>query len=114
MKLIDLSDPLKRAVEVYAVYWVVNPDLKSHGQRIHLVIPYEGYDSFMAVPEGSSEIVDPTINDFVLRKSKDGWDMLVHWAAEKDDLLDRLIDGRNPEATAELHRRIREDAPRKF
>jgi len=114
VKLIDLNDPLRRVLEVYAVYWVADPNVTGRGQRIHLVIPYEGYDSFMTVPEESGEIVDPTIDGFILRKSGNGWDMLVHWAAEKGDLLDMLIDGRNPDAIAELHRRIREDSPRKL
>ena len=98
---------LTQVCAVYAIYWV-------DGMRSHLVIPYEGYDGLLIVRENKCEVVDPTINGFILRKSSSDDDILVHWAAEKDDLLDKLIDGAGPEDIAELHRRIREDKPPVF
>ena len=104
MKIIDLEDPLKRVLEVYAIYWV-------NGMRSHLVIPYEDYYGLLIVRENKCQVVDPSINGFILRKSNHDRDMLIHWAAEKDALLDRLTDPPDAEAVAELHRRIREDKP---
>ena len=104
MKIIDKDDVLERVLEVYAIYWV-------DGMRSHLVIPYEGYQGFFVVRENKCDVVDASIDGFVLRKSSVEQDILVHWAAEKEDLLDRLIDPPAPEAVAELHHRIAEGKP---
>jgi hypothetical protein len=104
MRIIDLEDPLKRIVEVYAIYWV-------DGMRSHLVIPYEGYNGLIIVRENKCEVVDPSINGFILKKGDYGRDILIHWAAEKDGLIYSLADGAAPDEIAELHRRIREDKP---
>jgi hypothetical protein len=110
MRIIDRDDPLRRAVEVYAIYWVNNPDLKMYGQRMHLAGPYDGYNALIVVPEEKAEVVDPTIDGFVLRKSGYGSDIIVHWAASRGDLLDKLVEA-DAEALAELRRRITEDDP---
>lgn len=102
MKIRELTK--EYAVDVYAIYW-------AEGMRSHLVVPYDGYDGLLVVRENKCEIVDPSLNGFILRKSGDGRDMLVHWAAEKDDLLDRLIDPPDSDAIVELYRRLREDRP---
>ncbi|SIR15874.1 hypothetical protein SAMN05880561_1165 [Rhizobium sp. RU33A] len=104
MKIIDLDDPLKRVLEVYAMYWV-------DGMRSHLVIPYEDYHGLLIVRENKCEIVDPSINGFIIKKNDANRDLLIHWAAEKDGLIYKLIDPPDAEAVAELHRRIREDKP---
>lgn len=110
MKIIDLKDPLKRIVDVYAIYWVSNPALSLNGKRIHLAGPYDGYDALIAVSEDNAEIIDASVDGFFLKKSSDGFDMLVHWAALDGGLLDSLTE-HNPEAIAELNRRLREDKP---
>ncbi|MDR6633752.1 hypothetical protein J2X72_002552 [Phyllobacterium sp. 1468] len=99
----DQEQPL----EVYAFYWANNPALKRHGQRMHLVVLYQGHDGLGVVAEDECEIVDPSVDGFVLRRSGSGGDIFVHWAADKDDLLDRLID-HDPGAMAEFQRRLRE------
>lgn len=104
MKIIDKDDGLERVLEVYAIYWV-------DGMRSHLVIPYEGYEGLLVVRENKCDVVDASIDGFVLRKSSGEQDILVHWAAEKEDLLDRLIDPPDAEAVAELLRRVREEGP---
>ncbi|MBY3215928.1 hypothetical protein HFO21_16430 [Rhizobium laguerreae] len=103
MKIIE-RDGFNRVVDVYAIYW-------ANGLRHHLVIPHEGYNGFTVVPENKCDVVDPSINGFILRESGGGGDILVHWAAERDELLDRLIDPPDAEAVAELERRLREDRP---
>lgn len=103
MKIIE-RDGFNRIVEVYAIYWM-------DGLRHHLIIPYDGYNGFTVVTENNCDVVDKSINGFILRKSGNGGDILVHWAAEKDDLLDRLIDPPDAEAIAELKRRIKEALP---
>jgi hypothetical protein len=72
-------------VEVYAVYWYDN-------LRHYLVIPYTGYEGFDAYTENNSDLLDPSIDNFVVRKNSDGQDMLLHKAASQDDLLDELIE----------------------
>jgi len=100
MKIME-RDGFGRVVDVYAIYWI-------DGIRYHLVIPYEGYHGLMIVTAAESDLIDPSIDGFVLRKTSSGNDMLVYWAAEQGDLLDRLIDPPDSEAVAELKRRISE------
>jgi len=106
MKIVE-NDGFNRVVEVYAIYW-------ASGKRYHLVIPYDGYLGLTAVPEDKCEVVDSTINGFVLKKGDYGDDILVHWAVEKDGLVYRLIDPPDAAAVAELKRRLREGQPRIF
>lgn len=101
MKIVQ-KDGFNRTVDVYAICWI-------DGLRHHMIIPYEGYDGLTVVTENNCEIVDNSINNFVLRKSNRGGDTLIHWAAEKDDLLDRLIDPPDAEAVAELKRRLEKE-----
>ncbi len=93
----------KTIVEVFAIYWV-------DGIRHHLVIPYPTYEGLFVITEKKSEIVDPSIDGFILRKSGSGRDILIHWATDKDDLLDKLID-HDEDAMKELERRLREETP---
>jgi hypothetical protein len=104
MKIVDLNDPLERVLEVYAIYWI-------SGIRYCYVIPADNYYGFMSVREDKCRIIDPLISGFVLRKSGAGDDMIVHWAAEKGDLLDKLIDPPDFEAVVELRRRLTEENP---
>lgn len=99
MKIKDKKDPLARVLEVYAIYWFDEV-------RYHLVIPYDGYDGFIVVNENNCEVIDSSIDGFILIKSGSGRDMFIHWATEKDALLDRLTDPPDAEAVAELKRRI--------
>lgn len=103
MKIIDTEDPLKRVLDVYAFYWV-------DGRRSHLVIPYEGFEGLIVVSENKCDVVDPSVDGFILKKSYSGYDMFVNWAAEQGNLLDRLIDPPAPEAVSELLRRIAENS----
>lgn len=88
------------SVEVYAIYWV-------NGVRYQLIVPYSDYIGLITVNESKCEVTDPSVDGFILTKSGNGGDMLVHWAAEKDALLDRMID-HDPEAMEEFERRLKE------
>lgn len=88
-------------IEVYGIYW-------SEGKRLYFVIPYEGYEGFLAIDEKESEIVDPTLKDtFVLRKDDAGGDLFLHWAADKDNLIYDLIE-HDPAAMTEFKKRLSE------
>ena len=51
-----------REIEVFGIYW-------NDGVRVYFVIPYDGYEGFLALNEKETEIVDPRIKDvFVLVK----------------------------------------------
>lgn len=104
MKIIEKGR--EKPVEVYAIYWVNNPALKMHGRRIHLIIPYEGFGGLMTVNEDDCEVFDARIDGFVLKKDDYGGDILLHWAVEKDNLINALIE-HDPRAIDELHRRLR-------
>ncbi|MEZ2126797.1 MULTISPECIES: hypothetical protein [unclassified Sinorhizobium] len=103
MKIVE-KDGFNRIVEVYALYWV-------DGIRHHLVIPYEGYDGFIVVNEDQCDVVDSSINGFILKKDDYGGDMLIHWAAEKGGLIYKLTDPPDADAVAELKRRLAEEKP---
>ncbi len=82
-------------VEVYALYWA---EYRGKRQRYYLVIPYEGYEGLSAVPESESELIDPNLEaTFVLRKGDYGGDLIIHSAANEDDLVYGLLD-HDPEA----------------
>lgn len=86
-------------VEVYGVYWIDR-------ERIYWVIPYEGYEGFITLSEKESTVIDPKFkDDFVLRKNDAGEDLLLHWAADKNDLIYDLIE-HDPEAMKEFKRRL--------
>ena len=88
------------AVEVYAIYWLDNV-------RYHLIIPYMGYGGLITVNESKCEVLDPSVDGFILTKSGSGSDMFIHWATEKDALLDRMID-HDPQAMEEFERRLKD------
>lgn len=97
------------AVEVYAVYWVNNPSVSGHGHRMYLVIPYAGYTGLLAVHDDDCDIIDPSIDGFILMKDDYGGDMLVHWAIAKDHLINDLIE-HDPRAIDELRRRLNNES----
>ena len=85
---------------VYALYW--------HNKiRYCLIIPNLGHEGLVTAIEEEYDVVDPSIDDFCIRKSSVDGDILVHRVAEKDDLLDKLID-HDRAAMIELQRRLRE------
>ena len=99
----DLTDKGKigygREIEVFGIYW-------NDGVRVYFVIPYDGYDGFLALNEKETQVVDPRINDvFVLRKNDGGNDLFLHWAADKDDLIYDLVE-HDTEAMKEFKRRL--------
>lgn len=98
MKIME-KDGFERVVEVYAIYWFDEV-------RHHLVIPYKEFGGLMVVTEENCDVIDPSIDGFVLIKSGSGRDMFIHWATEKDALLDRMID-HDPEAMEEFERRLK-------
>ena len=88
-----------KPVEVYGIYWVNN-------ERIYWVIPYAGYEGFATLSECESTIIDPHIDEvFVMRKNDANKDLLLHWAADKNDLIYDLIE-HDPEAMKEFKRRL--------
>ncbi|WP_095448736.1 hypothetical protein [Ochrobactrum quorumnocens] len=98
MKIVE-KNGLGNVVDVYGLYWV-------DGIRHHLIIPYIGYDGFVVVTETNCDVVEPDVDDFVLRKGDYGRDILLHWAVAKDDLVYRLTDPPDADAVTELRRRI--------
>ena len=89
-------------LDVYAVYWVDD-------KRYYYVIPYEGYEGFSARAEGECEVVDPILGRyFRLVKDSQGFDMLIHDALARDNLLDDLLE-HDPRAMGELRRRLLEE-----
>lgn len=102
MKIRDIRNKDKpsyaQELEVYGVYW-------NDSVRVYFVIPAENYDGFLAINEKDSQLVDPILNGFVLRKDDMGTDMFLHWAADKDDLIYDLIE-HDPEAMKEFKRRL--------
>lgn len=97
-------DGLRRTLDVYALYWV-------NGMRHHLVLPYRDYKGLIVVSEENCKIINSSIDGFILRKSGNGSDILVHWSVSASDLLDRLIDPPDEDAMRELERRLNEDIP---
>jgi len=85
-------------VDVYAVYWAKKEGIN---QRFYLIIPYKGYEGFNACSELESDLIDPSLSDFILKKDDYGGDLLIHYAAHKDNLIYDLID-HDPEAMAKF------------
>ena len=81
-------------VDVYAVYWYDNV-------RHYLIIPYKGYNGFNACLESKSDVIDTSLNDFVIVKNSKGNDLLIHRIIYDNNLLDDLID-HDPEAMAKF------------
>ena len=70
--------------EVLGIYWI-------NGKRYYWVIPYEGYEGFLAVSEDNCIITDSFLSaDMIICKGDDGRDTILHWAAH--DLLEDLVD----------------------
>lgn len=57
--------------------------------------------------ESKCDVIDPSVDGFILTKSESGSDMLIHWATAKNALLDRMID-HDPEAMEEFERRLKD------
>lgn len=75
--------------EVYAIYWAERLGVR---ERYYFFIPYDGYEGVNAIRDSECEVVDISVDDFVLIKNDNGNDMLVHKEAYRDSLLDRLIE----------------------
>ena len=90
----------ENSVEVYAIYW-------DNGVRIYSVIPYEGYEGLISISEEESIVIDDSINNFIIRKSDYGNDIMIHKAAQQDGLIYKLID-HDAEAMIEFKRRLAE------
>lgn len=89
-----------RELEVFGIYW------NDEGMRLYFVVPYDGYNGFLVLNEKETQIIDPEIRDvFVIRKNDAGNDLLLHWAADKDNLIYDLID-HDPIAMEEFKRRL--------
>lgn len=77
-------------VEVYGMYWA---NYRGKTERFHLVIPYEGYEGLITVPESECVVTDPVLSaDFILTKGDSQNDVFIHRAAFDDRLIDKLID----------------------
>ncbi|TBW45983.1 hypothetical protein EZI54_23335 [Marinobacter halodurans] len=87
-------------IEVYGIYWV-------GGERIYWIVPYENYEGFITLSESESTVVDPIIDNFVIRKNDAGEDLFLHWAADKNDLIYSLVE-HDPEAMKQFNQRLSE------
>lgn len=94
---------------VYSIYW---PRLPAHSAdvRHYLVVADENWSGLTTATEDMCEVVDPNLSDFDLRKGANGRDMLVHWAAVEDALLDRMIEY-DQAAMMEFRRRLEGGRP---
>jgi hypothetical protein len=97
---------------VYAIYW---PRLPAHSAdlRHYLVVSDETWSGLTVATEDTCEVVDGDLGDFVLHKGSSGRDMLVHWAAVEDALLDRMIDHEEA-AMSEFRRRLKQGRRRQL
>lgn len=97
--MLILEKGRKTPAEVYGVYWC-------DGERVYWVIPYQGYEGFITVSERDCDLIDHKLSaSFVLRKNDAGDDLLLHWAADKGDLIYGLLD-HEPDAMREFMDRL--------
>lgn len=94
---------------VCAIYWP-NIPVNSEGVRHYLLVSDENWSGLTTATEDMCEVVDPNLSDFDLRKGANGRDMLVHWAAVEDALLDRMIEY-DQAAMMEFRRRLEGGRP---
>jgi hypothetical protein len=87
----------ENSVEVYVLYW-------SNDKRYHMVIPYDGYNGLITLDQDEVEIIDPSVDGFVVRKDDYDGEILVHKLANDDGLIYKLID-HDPDAIREFERR---------
>jgi hypothetical protein len=85
-------------LEVFGIYW-------ADGSRYFLVIDMPDQWGFCALKNSKCNIIDPTINNFVLTETDGGKDFFLHKAAFEGNLIDDLIE-HMPEAVAEFERRL--------
>lgn len=103
MKIIEKSRRNdKKERDVYAVYWAEHLGIN---ERYYLFIPYDGCEGVGAIKNSECEVVDVSVDDFVLISNDNGSDMLVHKEAYRDSLLDRLIE-HEPDAMKEFILRL--------
>ncbi|KZL18582.1 hypothetical protein PsAD2_02589 [Pseudovibrio axinellae] len=90
-------------VEVYGIYWA---EYQGKLQRMHFVVPYEGYEGFVAVPEVECVVTQPQLNsNFQVIKNSEGQDLILHEALIEGDLLDELIE-HEPRAMQTFKKRL--------
>ena len=87
-------------LEVYGIYWV-------YGVKYFYVIFNNGYCGLGPLKQEKCDIIDRSIDNFILVEAGDSTDILLHKAAFEDGLLDDLIE-HMPDAVAEFKRRLAE------
>ena len=85
-------------LEVYGIYWI-------NGKRYHYVFSAPLNYGLIVLNQDKCTLIDVSIDNFEIRCSGDGGDILIHKAASKDNLLDDVVE-HMPEAVAEFKRRL--------
>ena len=98
MKLIIKEIGRDKPVKVWMLYWEDN-------KRFHMVVPYEGYEGLIILSHDQVEIIDPSVNDFTLKKDDYGGEVLIHNLVNNGDLIYKMID-HDAEAMKEFERRL--------
>jgi hypothetical protein len=84
--------------EVYGIYWVEHV-------KYFLVQFNNGYCGLGPLKYNECDIIDPSIDNFILVDNVDVTDFFLHKAAYEGGLLDDLIE-HIPEAVTEFERRL--------
>lgn len=72
-----------------------------------MVIPYDGYEGLIVLDENQVDVLDPSIDNFIMRKDDYDGEILIHKATVENNLIYELID-HDAEAMKEFKRRLAE------
>lgn len=87
----------EKELRVHGIYWA---KYRGSLERLYLVIPEADYPGFIAVVSEEYDILDPSIDGFVLSKDLSGNDLVVDRRLSDPKFLARIID-HDPEAMRE-------------